>query len=100
MKISFDFWVGHMKFRSSPTDHLGQRSTPVALEQLFITLDCKFACSKYCKFGNFRVTFISQIFYFRFISKFLNSQVSVHVFYKVDSDFISETFARQPIHEY
>ena len=42
--------------------------------------------SSYCKFGNFRVTFISRFFYFRIISEFLNSRVSVHVFYKVYSD--------------
>ena len=30
--------------------------------------------------------FISRIFYFRIISEFLNSRVSVHVFYKVNSD--------------
>ena len=41
---------------------------------------------KYCKFGNFRVTFISRIFYFRIISEFLNSRVSVNVFYKINSD--------------
>ena len=40
----------------------------------------------YCKFGNFRVTFISRIFHFRIISEVLNSQGSVHVFYKVYSD--------------
>ena len=40
----------------------------------------------YCKFGNFRVTFISRIFYFRIISEFLNSRVSDHVFYKAYSD--------------
>ena len=40
----------------------------------------------YCKFGNFRVTFISRFFYIRIISEFLNSRVSVHVFYKVYSD--------------
>ena len=36
----------------------------------------------FCKFGNFRLTFISRIFYFRIISEFLNSRVRVHVFYK------------------
>ena len=40
----------------------------------------------YCKFGNFLVTFISRIFYFQIISEFLNSRVSVRVFYKVNSD--------------
>ena len=40
----------------------------------------------YCKFGNFRVTFISRIFYLRIISEFLNSRVSVHVSYRVYSD--------------
>ena len=40
----------------------------------------------YCKFGNFRVTFISRIFYFQIISEFLNSRVSVHLFYKVYCD--------------
>ena len=40
----------------------------------------------YCKLGNFRVTFISRIFYFRIFSEFLNSRTSVHVFYKVYSD--------------
>ena len=40
----------------------------------------------YCKFGNFRVTFISRIFYFRIISEFLNSRVSDNVFYKAYSD--------------
>ena len=42
--------------------------------------------SEYCKFGNFRVTFISRIFYLRIISEFLNSRVSVHVLYRVYSD--------------
>ena len=42
----------------------------------------------YCKFGNFHVTFISRISYLRIISEVLNSQVSVHVFYKVYSDSI------------
>ena len=42
--------------------------------------------SGYCKFGNFHVAFISRIFYIRIISEFLNSRVSVHVFYKVYSD--------------
>ena len=28
----------------------------------------------YCKFGNFRVTFISRIFYFRIIGEVLNSR--------------------------
>ena len=32
------------------------------------------------------MTFILQIFYFRIIDEFLNSRVSVHVFYKVYSD--------------
>ena len=41
---------------------------------------------KYCKFGNFRVTFISRIFYLRIISEFLNLRVSVHVLYRVYSD--------------
>ena len=41
---------------------------------------------KYCKFGNFRVTFISRIFYLRIISELLNSRVSVNVFYKINSD--------------
>ena len=40
----------------------------------------------YCKSGNFCVIFISQIFYFRINSEFLNSRVSVRVFYKVYSD--------------
>ena len=40
----------------------------------------------YCKSGNFRVTFVSRIFYFRIISEFLNSRVSVHVFFNVYSD--------------
>ena len=40
----------------------------------------------YRKFRNFGMTFISQIFYFRIISEFLYSRVSVHVFYKVYSD--------------
>ena len=31
-----------------------------------------------------------QIFYFRIISEFLNLHVSVHVFYKVYSDFLLE----------
>ena len=30
--------------------------------------------------------FISRIFYFRIVSEFLNSRVSVHVFYEVYSD--------------
>ena len=29
---------------------------------------------KYCRFGNFRVTFISRIFHFRIIHNFLNSR--------------------------
>ena len=41
---------------------------------------------RYCKFVNFRVTFISRIFYLRIISEFLNSRVSVHVSYRVYSD--------------
>ena len=49
------------------------------LEKLKLRLD-------YCKFGNFRVTFISRIFYLRIISEFLNSRVSVHVLYRVYSD--------------
>ena len=43
-------------------------------------------CAMNCKFRNFRESFISLIFYFRIISEFLNSRVSVHVFYKVYSD--------------
>ena len=39
-------------------------------------------CDKYCKSGNFRMTFISQIFDFQIISKFLNSQASTHAVYK------------------
>ena len=31
----------------------------------------------YCRFGNFRVTFISRIFDFRIISEFLNSRASI-----------------------
>ena len=42
----------------------------------------------YCKFRNFCVTFISQIFYFSINSEFLNSQAGVHVFYKVYSDHL------------
>ena len=32
------------------------------------------------------MTFISRIFYFRIISEFLNSRVSIHVFYNVYSE--------------
>ena len=49
-------------------------------------VECCLVGKDYCKFGNFRVTFISRFFYFRIISEFLNSRVSVHVFYKVYSD--------------
>ena len=44
--------------------------------------------SKYCKVGNFRVTFILRIFDFRIISEFLNSRVNGHVFYKVYRDYL------------
>ena len=37
---------------------------------------------KYCKFGNFRVTFISRIFDFRIISEFLNSRAFTCAVYK------------------
>ena len=57
-------------------------------------------CFVLFRFGNFPVTLISQIFYFRIISEFLNSQVSVLIFYKAYGDYISENFARQPIREY
>ena len=45
-----------------------------------------FIQKKYCKFGNFHVTFISRIFYFQIISEFLNLRESDHVFYKACSD--------------
>ena len=37
---------------------------------------------RYCKFGNFRVTFISRIFDFRIISESLNSRTSTCAVYK------------------
>ena len=73
----------------------------VSFRALFFVTCCSLCI--YCKFGNFRVTFISQIFYFRIDGEFLNSRVSVLLFYKVYSDsFISENFEfkRQPIREY
>ena len=33
----------------------------------------------YCRFGNFRVTFISRIFDFRIIREFLNSRASIQL---------------------
>ena len=36
----------------------------------------------YCKFRNFRVTFISRIFDFRIISEFLNLRASISAVYK------------------
>ena len=39
----------------------------------------KSCVTKYCKFGNFRTTFISQIFYLRIIHKVLNWRMSVCV---------------------
>ena len=42
--------------------------------------------SIYCKFGNFRVTFISRIFDFRIISEFLNSRASTCAVYKAYSN--------------
>ena len=33
----------------------------------------------YCRFGNFRVIFISRIFHFRIIHEFLNSRVSMQL---------------------
>ena len=44
--------------------------------------------SQYCKFGNFRVTFISRIFYFPIISETLNSRSSTRAFYKAYSNFL------------
>ena len=41
-----------------------------------------FFFNKYCKFGNFRVTFISRIFDFRIISEFLNSRASTCAVHK------------------
>ena len=35
----------------------------------------------YCKFGNFRVTFILRVFDFRIISETLNSRTSTHAVY-------------------
>ena len=57
---------------------------------------------KYCKFGNFRVTIISRIFYFRIISEFLNLRADTHNVYEAYNNFISENFefARLPIREY
>ena len=40
----------------------------------------------YCKFGNFRVTFISRIFYFPIISETLNSRSSTRAVYKAYSN--------------
>ena len=38
--------------------------------------------NRYCKFGNFRVTFISRIFYFRIIGEVLNSRTDTCTVYK------------------
>ena len=38
-----------------------------------------------CKFGNFGVTFILQIFNFRFISEFFTSRADAHIFFKAYS---------------
>ena len=43
----------------------------------------------YSKFGNFRLTFISRILYSQIISEFLNSRVSVHLFYKINSNSLN-----------
>ena len=43
----------------------------------FILGDCK-----YCKFGNFHMTFISLIFDFQIISETMNSRTSTHAVYK------------------
>ena len=47
-----------------------------------ILRDAEVGLVYYCKSGNFRVTFISQIFNFRIISEFLNSRACTHSIYK------------------
>ena len=56
--------------------------------------------TEYCKFGNFRVTFISRIFYFRIISEFLNLCVSDHVFYKAYSDPVLAITLNSPSNQF
>ena len=51
-----------------------------------IAIFCRPVLRKYCKFGNFRVTFISRIFYFPIISETLNSRWSTLAVYKAYSN--------------
>ena len=70
---------------------------PVFIKQNALIFGSDHDCSMvslYCKFENFGVTFISQIFYIQIISEFLNLRVSVHVFYNVYSDsFVVRTLS-------
>ena len=62
--------------------------------------------SNYCRFGNFRVIFISRFFNFRIICKLMNSRVSVLLsqiaYLNIGVFIIGENFefARQRIREY
>ena len=47
-----------------------------------VVCPCPGAIYMYCKFGNFRVTFISRIFYFRIIGEVLNSRTDTCTVYK------------------
>ena len=52
----------------------------------FVKIQRQFHQFRYCKFGNFRVTFISRIFYFPIISETLNSRSSTRAVYKAYSN--------------
>ena len=65
-----------------------------------------FSLHRYCRFRNFRVIFISRIFNFRSVGKFLNSRASIQLIKikqsKIGVFNICENFefARQRIREY
>ena len=51
----------------------------------------KFIKRNFCKFGNFRVTFISRIFDSPITSKFLNSQASASAVYQFYNNSLART---------
>ena len=51
----------------------------ITKEKRYDIIDAFKSSSRYCGFGNFRVTFISRFFHFRIIREFLNSRASIVV---------------------
>ena len=72
---SMTFWLS-LPFHSGSLKTIGYRKQICLAYPFLLKISI---VSKYCRFGIFRVIFISRMFYFRIIHEFLNSRVSIQL---------------------